>query len=90
MSTQSTFDGFEAGFSQANQSFSSGLGLLDYLNWCEDLNMEPIMAVWSGKFLRANCFSGTKVLRSANHYRILPRREQYCLRQSAAVYSTGN
>lgn len=30
-------------------SFSSGLGLLDYLNWCEDLNMEPIMAVWAGE-----------------------------------------
>ncbi|PPQ80595.1 hypothetical protein CVT25_001557 [Psilocybe cyanescens] len=27
---------------------TDGLGLLDYLNWCEDLNMEPIMAVWAG------------------------------------------
>ncbi|KAF8882698.1 alfa-L-arabinofuranosidase precursor [Infundibulicybe gibba] len=28
---------------------TDGLGLLDYLNWCEDVGMEPIMAVWSGK-----------------------------------------
>ncbi|KIJ46036.1 glycoside hydrolase family 51 protein [Sphaerobolus stellatus SS14] len=27
---------------------TDGLGLLEYLNWCEDLNMEPLMAVWSG------------------------------------------
>lgn len=27
----------------------SGLGLLEYLLWCEDLGMEPIMAVWSGR-----------------------------------------
>ncbi|KAK0187261.1 glycoside hydrolase family 51 protein [Armillaria mellea] len=26
----------------------SGLGLLEYLLWCEDLEMEPIMAVWAG------------------------------------------
>ncbi|KAF9003407.1 arabinofuranosidase [Cyathus striatus] len=27
---------------------TDGLGLLEYLHWCEDLNMQPIMAVWSG------------------------------------------
>ncbi|KAF8159380.1 alfa-L-arabinofuranosidase precursor [Crassisporium funariophilum] len=27
---------------------TDGLGLLEYLNWCEDLGMEPIMAVWAG------------------------------------------
>ncbi|PFH50482.1 glycoside hydrolase family 51 protein [Amanita thiersii Skay4041] len=27
---------------------TDGLGLLEYLNWCEDLNMQPIMAVWAG------------------------------------------
>ncbi|KAF9041206.1 glycoside hydrolase family 51 protein [Panaeolus papilionaceus] len=27
---------------------TDGLGLLEYLNWCEDLDMEPIMAVWAG------------------------------------------
>lgn len=32
---------------------TSGLGLLEYLNWCEDLDMQPIMAVWSGE--RGSC-----------------------------------
>lgn len=27
---------------------NSGLGLMEYLNWCEDLGMEAIMAVWAG------------------------------------------
>lgn len=27
----------------------SGLGLLEYLFFCEDLGMEPIMAVWAGR-----------------------------------------
>ncbi|KAF8962334.1 glycoside hydrolase family 51 protein [Flammula alnicola] len=27
---------------------TDGLGLLEYLNWCEDLGMQAIMAVWSG------------------------------------------
>ncbi|KAJ7698743.1 alfa-L-arabinofuranosidase precursor [Mycena rosella] len=27
---------------------TDGLGLMEYLNWCEDLNMQPIMAIWSG------------------------------------------
>ncbi|KAF8067586.1 arabinofuranosidase [Lyophyllum atratum] len=27
---------------------TDGLGLLDYLNWCEDSGMQPIMAVWAG------------------------------------------
>ena len=27
----------------------SGLGLLEYLYWCEDFDMEPIMAVWAGE-----------------------------------------
>lgn len=26
----------------------SGLGLFEYLNFCEDLGMQPIMAVWAG------------------------------------------
>ncbi|KAG6837456.1 hypothetical protein H0H93_008999 [Arthromyces matolae] len=26
----------------------SGLGLFEYLTWCEDLKMTPIMAIWSG------------------------------------------
>ncbi|KAK0211159.1 arabinofuranosidase [Desarmillaria ectypa] len=31
---------------------TDGLGLLEYLTWCEDLNMEPIMAVWAGYALQ--------------------------------------
>ncbi|KAG6864898.1 hypothetical protein C0991_006468 [Blastosporella zonata] len=27
---------------------TDGLGLLDYLNWCEDSGMQPIMAIWAG------------------------------------------
>ncbi|KAF9077514.1 alfa-L-arabinofuranosidase precursor [Rhodocollybia butyracea] len=27
---------------------TDGLGLFEFLTWCEDLNMQPIMAVWSG------------------------------------------
>lgn len=27
---------------------TDGLGLLEYLNWCEDSGMQPIMAVWAG------------------------------------------
>lgn len=30
-------------------SLLSGLGLLEYLYFCEDLDMQPIMAVWAGK-----------------------------------------
>ncbi|KAF2113834.1 glycoside hydrolase superfamily [Lophiotrema nucula] len=27
---------------------SDGLGLVDYLNWCTDMELEPILAIWSG------------------------------------------
>ncbi|KAF9459124.1 alfa-L-arabinofuranosidase precursor [Collybia nuda] len=27
---------------------TDGLGLMEYLNWCEDVGMQPIMAVWAG------------------------------------------
>ena len=29
---------------------NSGLGLLEYLEFIEDVGMEPIMAVWSGEY----------------------------------------
>ncbi|KAK7062846.1 hypothetical protein VNI00_000342 [Paramarasmius palmivorus] len=38
---------------------TDGLGLLDYLLWCEDVGMEPIMAVWAGLALSGG--SGTSV-----------------------------
>jgi alpha-L-arabinofuranosidase len=31
---------------------SDGMGLLEFLNWCEDLNMEPVLAVYAGFSLR--------------------------------------
>ncbi len=31
---------------------SDGMGLLEYLNWCEDLHMEPVLAVFAGYSLR--------------------------------------
>ncbi|KAF8189373.1 glycoside hydrolase family 51 protein [Pholiota molesta] len=27
---------------------TDGLGLMEYMNWCEDLGMEAIMAIWAG------------------------------------------
>ena len=31
---------------------SDGLGLLEFLEWCEDLKMQPVLAVWAGYALR--------------------------------------
>ncbi|OCL10938.1 glycoside hydrolase family 51 protein [Glonium stellatum] len=30
---------------------TNGLGLVEYLQWCEDLNMEPVLAIWAGFYL---------------------------------------
>ncbi|ERF72007.1 hypothetical protein EPUS_09374 [Endocarpon pusillum Z07020] len=30
---------------------TDGLGLIEYLWWCQDLNMEPILDVWAGLYL---------------------------------------
>ncbi|KAF2182180.1 glycoside hydrolase family 51 protein [Zopfia rhizophila CBS 207.26] len=30
---------------------TNGLGLIEYLHWCDDLNMEPVLAVWAGFYL---------------------------------------
>ncbi|CZR63639.1 probable alpha-N-arabinofuranosidase A precursor [Phialocephala subalpina] len=30
---------------------TDGLGLIEYFNWCTDLEMEPLLAVWSGMYL---------------------------------------
>ncbi|KAF8880022.1 glycoside hydrolase superfamily [Infundibulicybe gibba] len=40
---------------------TDGLGLLDYLNWCEDVGMEPIMAVWSGFALGGTSVAETQL-----------------------------
>ncbi|GLB39334.1 putative alpha-L-arabinofuranosidase C-terminus [Lyophyllum shimeji] len=39
---------------------TDGLGILEYLQWCEDANMQPIMAVWAGFAL-----GGTSVAEAA-------------------------
>jgi alpha-N-arabinofuranosidase len=31
---------------------SDGMGLLEFLNWCEDLHMEPLLAVYAGYSMR--------------------------------------
>ncbi|TGO18286.1 hypothetical protein BTUL_0011g00920 [Botrytis tulipae] len=33
---------------------TDGLGLIEYMNWCTDLNVEPVLAVWAGLYLRDN------------------------------------
>lgn len=30
---------------------TDGQGLIEYLLWCQDLNIEPVLAVWSGLYL---------------------------------------
>ena len=35
-----------------NYRSSDGMGLLEFLTWCEDLHMEPLLAVFSGYSLR--------------------------------------
>jgi alpha-N-arabinofuranosidase len=33
---------------------TDGLGMLEYLEWCEDLNMQPVLAVYAGYSLRGD------------------------------------
>jgi alpha-N-arabinofuranosidase len=35
-----------------NYRSSDGLGLLEYLEWCEDLNIQPVLAVYAGYSLK--------------------------------------
>lgn len=30
---------------------TDGVGLVEYMLWCQDLNLEPVLAVWSGLYL---------------------------------------
>lgn len=52
----------------------SGLGLLEYLEFFEDTNMEPIMAVWSGYAL-----GGTSIAESGLAPYIQQAKDQVCL-----------
>ncbi|KAI9702635.1 MAG: hypothetical protein M1820_006141 [Bogoriella megaspora] len=36
---------------------TDGLGLIEYLYWCEDLGVEPILAVWGGLYLDGTVIS---------------------------------
>ena len=36
---------------------TDGLGLVEYLFWCQDLGIEPILAVWSGLYLDGTVIS---------------------------------
>ncbi|KAK3385211.1 glycoside hydrolase superfamily [Podospora didyma] len=33
---------------------TTGLGLVEYMEWCDDMNLEPIVAVWDGLALDGN------------------------------------
>lgn len=35
-----------------NYQSSDGMGLLEFLDWCEDLNMQPVLAVYAGYSLK--------------------------------------
>ena len=37
---------------------TDGLGLVEYLYWCQDLGMEPILAVWAGLYLGGTVVTG--------------------------------
>ncbi|RAL64970.1 hypothetical protein DID88_001560 [Monilinia fructigena] len=32
-------------------NITDGLGLIEYMNWCTDLEVEPILGIWSGLYL---------------------------------------
>jgi alpha-N-arabinofuranosidase len=41
-----------------NYTSSDGLGLLEYLEWCEDLRIEPLLAVYAGYSLKGEHVTG--------------------------------
>lgn len=36
-------------FFYLNGSLANDIGLDEYMWWCEDMNMAPLLAVWAGK-----------------------------------------
>lgn len=42
---------------------SDGMGLLEFLNWCEDLNMEPLLAVFAGYTLNRDYLDSGALLK---------------------------
>lgn len=41
---------------------TDGMGLLEFLNWCEDLKMEPLLAVFAGYTLKGDYLDDPKLL----------------------------
>lgn len=42
---------------------TDGMGLLEFLRWCEDLKMEPLLAVFAGYTLKGDYFDDPKFLK---------------------------
>jgi alpha-N-arabinofuranosidase len=44
-----------------NYTSSDGMGLLEFLEWCEDLKVEPVLAVYAGYSLKGEHVTGTEL-----------------------------
>ena len=44
-----------------NYTSSDGMGLLEFLEWCEDLKIEPVLAVYAGYSLRGEHVTGAEL-----------------------------
>jgi alpha-N-arabinofuranosidase len=44
-----------------NYQSTDGMGLLEFLEWCEDLNIEPVLAVYAGYSLRGEYVTGDEL-----------------------------
>ncbi|KAI5803760.1 glycoside hydrolase superfamily [Geopyxis carbonaria] len=40
-----------------NYDNSDGLGLIEYLQWCDDLHLEPLLGIWAGFYLNGPTIS---------------------------------
>ena len=70
-----------------NYPSSDGMGLLEYLEWCEDLHMEPVLAVYAGYSLRGEHVNPGKALepscRSPRRNRVRHRRPEHHVGRTA-------
>ncbi|KAM7196342.1 alpha-L-arabinofuranosidase 2 [Rhypophila sp. PSN 637] len=46
---------------------TTGLGLIDYMNWCDDLDLAPMVAVWSGLALDGTFLSKEDIHIAVDH-----------------------
>ncbi|HVT82258.1 MAG TPA: alpha-L-arabinofuranosidase C-terminal domain-containing protein, partial [Phycisphaerae bacterium] len=44
-----------------NYRSSDGMGLLEFLTWCEDLKMDPVLAVFAGYTLKGDVVTGARL-----------------------------